>query len=150
MQKLCFVSNWSRIFSKEIRDKCKVTGCQLQLRHFLKQIDNFKWLILSFLTATERSLLSIKQVSHRTSLSDFSSRQVRRSDSCKEPHQKLINLINFSCNSLLRMSRALGWTLSQNGTCGRSFQKKCRINVPSSSHLTGKLSRRTLKSLTAL
>lgn len=110
------------------------------LRHFLKQIDNFKWLILSFPTAAERNLLSTKQVSHRTSQSDFCSRQVRRSDSCKGPHQILINLINLPCNFLLRMSRALGWTLSQNGTCGESFQKKCRINVPSSSRLTGKLS----------
>lgn len=46
----------------------------------------------------------------------------------------------FSGNSLLRMSRALGWIPSQNDTSGESFQKRCRTSALSSSHLTGKLS----------
>lgn len=74
------------------------------------------------------------------------SREVRCSDSCKELHHKLINLINFSCNFLLRMSRARAWILSQNGTSGRSFLRKSRASVLSSSHLTGKLKAASLKS----
>lgn len=99
------------------------------------------------LDSSRKKSIKYEQVSHRTSQSDFCSRLVRCSDSCEEPHQKLINLINFSCNFLLRMSQALGWILSQNGTSGRSFQRKYRINVLSSSHLTGKLSAGTFRSI---
>lgn len=67
-------------------------------------------------------------------------RELKCSNSYKEPHQNLINLINFSGNSLLRMSQALEWIPSQNDTSGGSFQKRCRTNALSSSPLTGKLS----------
>lgn len=45
------------------------------------------------------------------------------------------------------MSQALGWILSQNGISGRSFPRKYRINVQSSSHLTGKLNAGTFRSI---